>query len=254
MHALLAHAYHLAQYGLHVLAHPLWRPALVALAVASAARLAGLARGPRMAAVSAGVAVLAGWLTLGAPLDAWPLPPVARLPGLALVVLAEAWLLASLRPRAAWLVAPVAAALAAWWLRGAPAGVEGVLGCVPVALGLAAALPLARLLARGDAGWGGAAAALALAAGLLLSGAAAHWARAALVPAAAALALLGCTEAAGALAGAVVAVAAAAMVASDRGRILAVDAACLAPLLAWGLVGRLGLRGPAWRPGARARP
>ncbi len=138
----------------------------------------------------------------------------------------------------------VTAAVGAWWLRGAPLDGPGILNCMPVFLGLAAALPLARWLARADRGWGGAGAAMALAGSLLLTGAAVHWARAAAVVAVAALALLGVADAAGAIAGLVVVVAAAAIVASDRGRLIPVDIACLAPLPAWWLAKRIPRRKP----------
>ncbi len=239
MHALLAHAYHLAQYGLHVLLLPLWRPPLATLAVGALGRVGVLARSRRGAALVAGFAVLAGWMLIHPAWTAWPPPPVARLPGLALILLAEAWILRAARPHAGRLLTPATAALAAWWLRGAPSDAGALLDCIPVFLGLAGALPLARRLARGDDGRGSAAAALLLAVGIMLAGASVHWARAAVVPAVAALVLLGVPETSAALAGLIVMVAAATIVASDRGRLLPVDAACLAPLLAWPLAVRL---------------
>ena len=197
MHALFAHAYHLARFGLHVLLLPIWRPPAAALAVALAGRAAGFARDPHCAGLTAGVAVLAGWLLLNPDWAAWPPPPVARLPGLALLLMLDVW--PGGRTRQGRLVTAVIAAVAAWWLRGAPGSLAGLAGCVPVAVGLAVALPLARWLARGDAGWGSVAAALVLAGGLMLTGASAHWARAALVPGLAALVLVGGPGAAGAL-------------------------------------------------------
>ncbi len=240
MHALLAHAYHLAQHGLHILLLPLWRPPLATLGVAALGRVCGLTRTRRGAIATAGLAILAGWLLVAPGWTAWPLPPVARLPGLALILLAGTWTAAG-RTASVRLVQPIMAALAAWWLRGAPAGVTAILACLPVFLGLAAALPLARRLARSDDGRGSAAAALVLAGGAMLAGAAIHWARAALVPAVAALVLLGVTGASAALSGMIVLVAAATLVASDRGRVLPVDIACLAPLLVWPLAS--GMRG-----------
>ncbi len=233
MHALLAHAYHLAQYGLHVLLLPLWHPPLAALAVAAIGRIAGLARTQHGAGLTACAAALAGWVFLDPGWTTWPPPPVARLPGLALILLGGTWLLEAMRPRAGALIALATAALAAWWLRGAPTGAATILYCLPVFLGLAAALLLARRLAHGDDGRGSATAALVLAAGMMLTGASAHWARAALVPAAAAIVLLGAVEASAALSGTIVLVAASAIVASDRGRVLLVDVAGLVPLLAW---------------------
>ena len=242
MHALLAHAYHLAQYGLHVLLHPLWRPPVAALAIAIASRLTGLAGTPRGAGLTACGAVLAGWLLLNPGWTAWPPPPVGRLPGLALILLAEAALRGDATRRARWPVALTTAGLAAWWLRGAPFGLSAILLCTPVFLSLAAALGLARRLARGDGGTGSAAAALVLAGGILLTGASGHWARAAVVPAVAAVALLGLAEASAALSGTIVVVAASTLVASDRGRLPLVDAACLWPLLVWPVAARLGQR------------
>ncbi len=244
MHAILAHLDHLAERAmdlplLRVLSQPLLWPPAAALAVAAACRMGGVARTSRGVSLAVCGAVLAGWLVLNPRWAGWPEPPVARLPGLALILLGEAWLRTRARPAPGWLLTPAAAALAAWWLRGAPGGGPAILACMPVFLGLAAALPLARRLARGDDGWGGVAAGLVLAAGLLLTGAAVHWARAAVVPAAAALALLGIDGAAPAVAGGVVMVAAAAMVASDRGRLVPVDTACVAPLLAWLVAARL---------------
>ena len=111
--------------------------------------------------------------------------------------------------------------------------------CLPVFLGLLAGLALARGLARNDAGWATLAAALALAGSLRVAGASPHWAVAALAPAAAALAFMGAFSAMTALSGLLVCVAGTALVASDRGRLVVVDVACLLPLLAWLLVRRL---------------
>jgi hypothetical protein len=237
MHALLAHAYHLALLPIHVVMLPVWRPLVVCLFVALAIRLAGFG------AMAAGFAVLAGWVAQDmAWLGAWPPPPVARLPGLALILLAESLLRQRGKGTGGWWILPVSAALGAWWLRGAPVSGPAVLRCMPVFLGLVAALPLARLLARDDSGWGGIGASLALAGGLWVTGASPHWARAALVPAVSAAALLGLTDAAPVLAGVIVMASAAALVASDRGRLVPVDAACLVPLLAWALAPRLAPR------------
>lgn len=243
MHAWLAHGYHLAQFGLHVLLHPLWRAPLAAGLVAGLGRLVGLGKSPRGAAVVACGAALAGWGVLYPPFLAMPPPPVGRLPGLAVIVGLEAWWLGARRVRLGGVALAGTAAAGAWWLRGAPLDGPAILNCMPVFLGLAAALPLARWLARDDRGWGGVVAAVVLAGSLLVTGAAVHWARAAVVVAVAALALLG-VDAAGAIAGLVVMVAAATIVASDRGRLIPVDIACLAPLPAWALVRRIPRRKP----------
>jgi hypothetical protein len=205
MHGLLAHAYHLALHILAVGLNPVWRPFGVALAVALAGRVAGLARLPQGAGLVAAGAVLAGWVVQDWPLLAtWPPPPIARLVGLAVLVLVEGRVPESRGRRGGkapiWLL-PVFAACAAWWMRGAPMDGAGIVNCMPVFLGLCAALPLARRLARGDSGWGCVAVASALAGGLLVTGAAPHWARAALVPGLAALALIGLPAAASACAG-----------------------------------------------------
>jgi hypothetical protein len=241
MHAWLAHAYHLARFGLHVLLHPLWRAPLAAGLAAGLGRLAGLAKSPRGAAGLACGAALVGWIVLYPGVMAMPPPPVGRLPELALILLAGLyWRATGLRG----LALTATAASGAWWLRGAPLDGNGILNCMPVFLGLAAALPLARRWSGGDRGWGGVAAALALAGSLLLTGAAVHWAQAAAVVAVAALALWGVADAAGAIAGLVVMVAAATIVASDRGRLIPVDVACLAPLPAWWLAKRIPRRKP----------
>jgi hypothetical protein len=223
MHALLVHAYHLAQFGLHVLLHPIWRAPAAALLVAGIARALGLTKTPRGAALAASLAVLAGWLVLAPSWAAWPLAPVERLSGLGLILLA-----ATALPRFGGATLAAEAALGAWWLRGAPFDGPAILNCMPVFLGLAASLPLARRLARDTSWLAGAAAAVTLAVGLMLTDAAHHWARAAVVPAMAALA-------GGDVSGAVVFAAAAAMLASDRGREIPVDLAGLAPLLAMAL-------------------
>jgi hypothetical protein len=170
---------------------------------------------------------------------------LARLPGLAVLLIVYGMA----APRLGRLATPLLAALAAWWLRGAPLGGAAFASIVPVFLGLFAAIPLARRLAARDTGWTGIAAAAALAACIALSGGAMHWARAARVPACAGLALIGIADAAATLQLATVLVAAATIVASDRGRFIPVDAAALAPLLVWYLAPRLQPRlaqaGPA---------
>ena len=220
MHALLAHAYHLLQSHL-------WRPPAAAVALALTSRVSGW---PKNAALTACAASLAGWLLLDPGWATWPPNPIARLPGLALLLLAA--LAAPPRLRAIPVVA------AAWWLHGAPGTLPGLAGCVPVLLGLAAALEAARRLAPNQAPWGPAAAALILAGGLMASGASPHWARAAVVTAFAATALAGRRDAAAALAGCVVMVAASALVASDRGRLIGVDVACLLPFGALAVAAR----------------
>ncbi len=244
MHALLAHAYHLLLSMIHLAERPGWRPPAACLAIAVAARSAGLVR-QRGATVVGAVAVLAGWALL-APALAWPPPPLARLAGLGAILLGEALLGASGRERRGARI--VTAALAAWWLRGAPFDWAGVALCGPVFLGLASGFAAAGRLSRGDMGWGTLAAALSLAASLSLAGAAPHWAQAAMLPAGAALALLGIPEAMPILARLVVVLAGSALVASDRGRLLAVDMACLTPLLAWAMSARLLRRRGRTRP------
>ncbi len=229
MHALLAHAYHLALLPIHMGLRPGWRPFAACLAVAALARLSGLA-GARGGALAAGGSVLAGWWVL-APALAWPLPPVARLSGLAGIVLAGAL------SRGGRFRLPLSAALAAWWLRGVPLDGAAIARSLPVFLGLAAASALARRLARADRSWGTVAASVSLAAGLAVAGAAPHWSMAALVVAAAVLCLPGACALV--LADMVVMAGASALVASDRGRLVTVDTACLGPLLAWMLVPRL---------------
>ncbi len=242
MHALLAHAYHLALHGLDILTRPVFLCGAVSLVVALGGRLAGLARHPRGAALVAGVSVLSGWLLLDPAWASWPLPPLARLPGLGLIALgALLWR----GPRAMIAMS----AVAAWWLRGAPWDGPGLLFCLPVFLGIAAALMLTRRAARADAGWGHAAASMALALSLLPAGAAAHWAQASLPLLLAALALPGVEGVGTILPILTVMLAADALVASDRGLLIPVDVACLTPLLAWPLTRtlatRLGRAGPA---------
>jgi hypothetical protein len=233
MHALLVHFYHLALHMVDFVMRPVWRPFVACLGIAVAARATGAVRTAQGVALAAGGAILVGWLLQDiAWLATWPPPPIARLPGLALIVLADATLRARSKGRG-WGLLLASSALAAWWLRGAPLSGAGIVNCMPVFLGLAFAFPLARRLARGDAGWGSVAAALALAAALHLTGASPHWARAALMTALAALALIGLPQAWGVLAGMITVASAAALVASDRGRLVPVDVACVVPLLAW---------------------
>ena len=230
MHAILAHAYHLA---LHVLTSRLWRPPAATLAVALVLRLLGLARSARGAALACVGAVLAGWLLLNPEWAGLHPPPLARLPGLAVILLIEAAVRTGPKQRLDWLTGLLCAGVAAWWLRGAPVTGAAMLYCVPVFVGLAAGLPASRWLARNDEVWGGVAASTALAGSLLVSGAATHWARAAVVPGLAGLMLLGLRPASPQVAAALVMVAASAIAASDRGRVLPVDVACVVPFLAW---------------------
>ena len=151
MHAILAHAYRLA---LHVLTLQLWRPPAATLAVALALRLSGVARSARGAALACLGAVLAGWLLLDPHWVGLHPPPLARLPGLAVILLVEAALRAGSKPRLAWLTGLLCAAVGAWWLRGAPVTWPPILYCVPVFLGLAAGLPVSCWLARNDDGLG----------------------------------------------------------------------------------------------------
>jgi len=228
---MLAHGYHAAQFALHILLHPIWRAPGAALLVALAGRVAGFARTPRRTAILACLSAGAGWLVLD-PSLAWPPAPLARLPGLALILA----LGTTTQGRPAL---PLTCLLASWWLRGAPISGPAILNCMPVFVGLWASIPIARRLARRDKGWSALAAALALSGSLLVTGAATHWSQAAIVAAMAALALINTPDAGRALAAPLMVVAAAAIVASDRGRLIPVDAAGLAPLLAWILTPRL---------------
>ncbi len=231
MHALLAHAYHLLLLPAHLAARPAWRSLAVCLALAAAARL-GLARRASLrgwpAPAAGALPVILAWAVL-APMQGWPPSPVARLAGLGAVALAGAL-------AGGWPGRALCAALAAWWLRGAPLDWPGIAFCLPVMAGLAAGWAAARRLVGGDAGPGVAAGTAALAGSLWLAGAAPHWSHAALAPACAALVLLDMPAAMPLLAALTVSLAMAALVASDRGRSLPVDAACAAPLLVWAAV------------------
>jgi hypothetical protein len=211
MHALLTHATHLALLPMHEAMQPAWRPLVVALALAFAVRLAGGA--PAMVAA---LAALAGWAAQDVVLlSVWPPPATARLPGLALILVLTVAVRQRSKAAPGWWLLPATAALAAWWLRGAPLAGPGLVNCMPAFLGFLAAFPLARRLAQGDQGFAGIAAALALAGVLWVTGAPTIFLRAALVPACAAAALLGQAEA---------------------------DAACLTPLLVWALAPALAPR------------
>jgi len=224
MHALLAHATHLALM-------PHWRPLGVALAVAFGVRFAG-----RSAAMVAAISVLAGWTTqYFALLTGFAPPAGARLPGLAAILMIDAVFRQRARAAPGWWLLPATAALAGWWVRGAPLTGPGLVNGMPAFLGFLAALPLARRLARGDPGWASIAAAIGLAGGLWVTCAPPHYQRAALLPACAALALLGRAEAGAALAPAIVVAAGATIVTTEHGRFTPIDAACLTPLLVWAL-------------------
>jgi len=231
MHALLAHATQLALLPLHEAMLPAWRPLVVALAVAFAVWLAGGA--PAMVAA---LAALAGWAAQDFfLLSVWPPPVTGRLPGLALILALNVALRQRSKGAPGWWLLPVTAVFAGWWLRGAPLTGPGLVNCMPAFLGFLAAFPLARRLAQGDQGFASIAAAFALAGGLWVTGAPTIFVRAALVPACAAVALFGQSEAGAALALPIVLAAAATIVATDRGRLTPIDAACLAPLLVWPL-------------------
>lgn len=242
MHALLAHAYHLAL-------NPLWRAPAAALLAGLCARLA-LRGQPGLGAI---LAILIGWLVLLYPsLTVLPAKPLDRLPGLALLLGLLVWwrMRGAGRGVRALFILPAGSALLAWWMAGAPLRGPGIAACVPVFLGTWAALALTIRLSRGDAtGWATLAAASALGAGIDLAGGAAHWARAALIPACASLSLLGLPAATEALALAVTLTACLTILASDRGRFIPVDLAILAPLLVWTLapriLPRLNRAGPA---------
>jgi hypothetical protein len=233
MHEQFERVYHMA---LRIILAPLWRAPVVGFAAGLVARLLG----PGRAGLGAALAVLAGWLALVLPLNPFLANgPVARLPGAAVLLAVYAQAGRGAGPLPGWLVLPLYAAAAGWWLRGAPFDGAGVANLVPVVLGLWAASALARWLARGDAGVTSVAAAVALGGGVALAGMAPPWVDAALVPATAGLALLGRSEAATVLAQAIVLVATAAVAASNRGRFAPVDLSAAAPFVVWVLAPRL---------------
>jgi hypothetical protein len=225
MHDQLGRIYHLARRALFA---PFWHAPFAAFIAGVLLRVLGAGR----AGVAAALAVLAGWLVLILPLGPFAAGPVDRLPGAA-VLLALFSQYGSPRRLPGWLPLVLYAATAAWWLRGAPLDGTAVVNLVPVMLGLIAATAIARRLAAGDPGGATLAAAVVLAIALRLGGAAQHWSRAALVTAAAGFALLGLPEATAALAQTLVLIAAGAIVASNRGRLVAVDIAAATPLLVW---------------------
>ncbi len=215
MHSILAHIYYLSLL-------PFWHGPAAAFAVGLILRRHGC---------WAALAVLAGWLAAQYPtLSILPAHPIYRLAGLAALLLAHSWLARG--------SLPALAAVASWWIAGAPFDLSGIAACLPIFLGVWTALALVRRLAMADRGWAGVGASFSLAACLFLAGAAPHWARAALVPACAGLALMGVAEAVLPLAFATMLVGCAAAVASDRGRFVPVDLAALAPLLVWFLATR----------------
>jgi hypothetical protein len=229
MHLLIVHAYHLAIL-------PYWRAPVAALLVALVLRLA-LRRTPIFAAA---LAVLAGWLAVQYPvLSVLPAKPIDRLPGLAVILLAYLWLSPRAGKRTAFLALAAVSLAASWWIAGAPLAGPGIANCVPVFLGVWAALTLTRKLSAPDRGLAGIGAAVALAMAIFLAGGSPHWARAALVPAAAGVALLGVPEAALPLAFATILTACITVLASDRGRFVPVDLAVAAPLLVWYLAPRV---------------
>ena len=258
MHQLLARAYHLAQHGLNVTHWPIVQGLVLAALIAGAGRFAI----PSRTRLVAALAVLGGWAAATWPLwQVFHAPPVARLPGAALALVCYAVVAparvysapvrkgaakktkAAIRPPSVaaspkW-VLPALCVAVAWWLRGAPLGGNAILNGMALFLCLLAAWALANRMTRGDEGWAVIAATPTLSGALLVSGASPHWATVALIPLAPAIVLLGVAEAGPVLVGAVAIVAAAAIVASDRGRFVPVDAACLLPLLALLLARRI---------------
>jgi hypothetical protein len=229
MHSILVHIYHLALA-------PYWRAPVAAFAVALVLRLAMR----RAAPFAAALAVFAGWLAVQvSAFSVLPARPVDRLPGLAAILLLYLWLSPRAGRRSATFTLPLLAVAAAWWMGGAPLGGPGVAGCVPIALGVWAALALTRRYASAASGWSIIGGALALAGAITLAHGSPHWARAALVPACAGLALIGVAEATLSLAFATALTAAATVVASNQGRFIPVDVAVLAPLLVWLLAPRV---------------
>lgn len=239
MHSILAHGYHLAL-------SPVWRAPAAAFVAALILRLPGR----RAAAFAVPLALLAGWLVLLAPgLTLSPVKPVDRLPGLAIILLLYAWLAPRAGKRAAFLILPALAIVSAWWIAGAPLSGPGIAGCVPVFLGIWAALALTARLAARDAGFATVAASAALSGAIFLAGGAPHWAFAAFIPACAGLALFGVRETILPLAFAIMLTGSLTILASNRGRFVPIDLAVLAPLLVWVLapriLPRLNKAGPA---------
>jgi hypothetical protein len=229
MHSLLVHVYHLALA-------PDWRAPVAAFAAALLLRLAGR----RAAPYAAALAVMVGWLAVQvSAFSVLPARPVDRLPGLAAILLLYLWLSPRGGKRGAALTLPLLAVAAGWWMGGAPLGGSGVAGCVPIVLGVWAALTLTRRYAGAASGWSVIGGALALSGAITLAHGSPHWARAALVPACAGLALIGVAQATLPLAFATALTAAATVVASNQGRFIPVDVAVLAPLLVWLLAPRV---------------
>ncbi len=261
MHPLLARTYHMAQHGLHVATWPVVQGLFLAAAIAALGRLAAPGRSRLVAALS----LLGGWGAATWPLwQAFHAPPVARLPGAAIAlacfaiaaparVYSAAVRRGATKGRKAAIHAPSVAAspkwalpalcvALAWWLRGAPLGGNAILNGMALFLCLLATWAIANRMTKGDEGWAVVAAVLTLSGSLFISGASPHWATVALIPVAPALLLLGLPEAGAVMVGSVVIVAAAAIVASNRGRFVPVDAACLLPLLALLLARRIAPR------------
>jgi hypothetical protein len=150
-----------------------WRGAAIALLAAVAAALLArpLAR-PRLAALAAGIGLLAAWWSFFGLLTATPRQLPERLPllVLALLLFAAAADALAARPRFAWAGGPLAAlgALGAgWWMAGAPLHLPDLQRAAPALAGIAA---LAWLLAlRAAPGWPAVLAALALAAALVVA-------------------------------------------------------------------------------------
>ncbi len=229
MHSLLANLYHL-------FIRPFWHAPVAAFLAGLIIRLLG-----RNTAFAA--SVLAGWLAAQYPmLSVLPDKPIYRLPGLATLLLTYFWWTSQAARRARFPALPALALSASWWIAGAPLSGPGIAACVPIFLGVWAALALTRRLTGAAGGWAGVGTSLALAACIFLAGGAPHWARAALVPACAGVALIGVAGAVLPLAFATMLVGCLAVVASDRGRFVPVDVAALAPLLVWFLTPALRAR------------
>ncbi|MBV9782301.1 MAG: hypothetical protein JO264_00635 [Acidisphaera sp.] len=231
-----------------------WRAPLIAAAVALAAALAGrLLRVAALGFAAGGLGMLAGWVA-EAGLSLHPRALPGRLPAVALVALAFAFLLERLgRARQAGFFLVVL--LGAWWLGGAPqtraAAWHEAADMVVAAAWIAAS---AWLLVQADLP-ALAASSLALWAALQAIGVGV-WALLAIVPGAAALGAAAAPErpsvppALG-----IGAAAAAAVIAAGRlphAGLGPVDIACLAPLLTAWLAGRLVPRFRKLRGGAEA--
>jgi hypothetical protein len=237
--AALMLAYRDLQRAFHLALTADWRGALVALVAALALAIGGrVLRLPALGFAASALGIAAGWAWMTHPF-AWPAGLADRLPEVALLALAVAYLeqARSLQRIRVPLILAFAL-ISGWWLAGAPRSMAGLVQAwvsIAIPTGLIAASAL--LMSEPDA-WGLAAASLALAAALHAVSAPAIWALLALVPAAATLGALAApgrerpplpaAAGIGAVAGGAVAMA----VLMRHARIGPIGLAALAPLLA----------------------